>query len=99
MSCLGLWIHLDELLVVWPFQVRGELPFQKCKAAVDSVEFVEKPSHRVVASTFADIVTQMAQDVSFFFLGPIVERNSKGSLGFHFVLRAKKNVCSSEINT
>lgn len=47
--------------------MRGELPFQKCKAAVDSVEFVEKPSHRVVASTFADIVTQMAQDVSFFF--------------------------------
>ncbi|KDO60822.1 hypothetical protein CISIN_1g000195mg [Citrus sinensis] len=44
--------------------VRGELPFQKCKAAVDSVEFVEKPSHRVVASTFADIVTQMAQDLT-----------------------------------
>lgn len=46
--------------------MRGELPIQKCKAVLDSVEFLDKPSEKEVASGFADIVTQMAQDVSFF---------------------------------
>ncbi|KAJ6877621.1 hypothetical protein NC651_030397 [Populus alba x Populus x berolinensis] len=42
--------------------VRGELPFQKCKAALDSVEFVDKMSAVGLGSNFADIITQMAQD-------------------------------------
>ncbi|KAF7808544.1 THO complex subunit 2 [Senna tora] len=42
--------------------VRGELPFQKCKVALDSVIFSDKSSAEKVASNFADIVTQMAQD-------------------------------------
>lgn len=46
-------------------QVRGELPFPKCKVALDSVIFTDKSSAGKVASNFADIVTQMAQDVSF----------------------------------
>lgn len=46
--------------------MRGELPSQKCKTALDSVEFVDKPLESEVASCFADIVTQMAQDVSVF---------------------------------
>lgn len=45
--------------------MRGELPFQMCKTALDSVEFLDKPSEKEIASGFADIVTQMAQDVSF----------------------------------
>ncbi|KAK7320119.1 hypothetical protein RJT34_04853 [Clitoria ternatea] len=42
--------------------VRGELPFQKCKVAVDSVIFSDKASTEKIASNLADIVTQMAQD-------------------------------------
>ncbi|KAE9613874.1 putative THO complex, subunitTHOC2, THO complex subunit 2 domain-containing protein [Lupinus albus] len=42
--------------------VRGELPLQKCKVALDSVRFSEKASTVKLASNFADIVTQMAQD-------------------------------------
>ncbi|XP_044488002.1 THO complex subunit 2 isoform X2 [Mangifera indica] len=44
--------------------VRGELPFQKCKTALDSVDFLDKPSEKEIASGFADIVTQMAQDLT-----------------------------------
>ncbi|PPS08311.1 hypothetical protein GOBAR_AA12331 [Gossypium barbadense] len=44
------------------FGVRGELPFQKCKAVLDAVEFTERVSEDEFASCFADIVTQMAQD-------------------------------------
>ncbi|KAI5567276.1 hypothetical protein BDE02_13G079300 [Populus trichocarpa] len=44
--------------------VRGELPFQKCKAALDSVEFVDKMSAVGLGSNFADIITQMAQDLT-----------------------------------
>ncbi|MED6155998.1 THO complex subunit 2 [Stylosanthes scabra] len=42
--------------------VRGELPFQKCKVALDSVIFSDRPPTEKLASNFADIVTQMAQD-------------------------------------
>ncbi|KAJ4960752.1 hypothetical protein NE237_020662 [Protea cynaroides] len=42
--------------------VRGELPFQKCKAALDSVEFADEISNEEMGSNFVDIVTQMAQD-------------------------------------
>ncbi|RZC14072.1 THO complex subunit 2 isoform B [Glycine soja] len=42
--------------------VRGELPFQKCKVALDSVIFSDKASNEKIASNFSDIVTQMAQD-------------------------------------
>ncbi|XVE91824.1 hypothetical protein REPUB_Repub01dG0045100 [Reevesia pubescens] len=42
--------------------VRGEFPFQKCKAVLDAVEFTERVSEDELASGFADIVTQMAQD-------------------------------------
>ncbi|CAJ2675999.1 unnamed protein product [Trifolium pratense] len=44
--------------------VRGELPFPKCKVALDSVEFLDKVSAEKVASNFADIVSQMAQDLT-----------------------------------
>ncbi|XP_010271209.1 PREDICTED: THO complex subunit 2 isoform X2 [Nelumbo nucifera] len=44
--------------------VRGELPFPKCKAALDSVEFSEKISSEEMGSNLADIVTQMAQDLT-----------------------------------
>ncbi|XP_057960883.1 THO complex subunit 2 [Malania oleifera] len=44
--------------------VRGELPFQKCKLALESVEFLDKVSNEEMASNFADIVTQMAQDIT-----------------------------------
>lgn len=44
--------------------MRGELPFQKCKVALDSVEFSDRVSGEELASNFADIITQMAQDVS-----------------------------------
>lgn len=47
------------------------MPFQKCKAALDSVEFTDRVSGEELGSGFADIVTQMAQDVSFVFLGYI----------------------------
>ncbi|KAM3705521.1 hypothetical protein ACB094_03G087500 [Castanea mollissima] len=44
--------------------VRGELPFQKCKAALESVEFVDGLSGEELGSCLADIVTQMAQDIA-----------------------------------
>ncbi|KAJ6762448.1 THO COMPLEX SUBUNIT 2, partial [Salix koriyanagi] len=44
--------------------VRGELPFQKCKAALGSVEFVDKVSAVGLGSNFADIISQMAQDLT-----------------------------------
>ncbi|KAK8627665.1 hypothetical protein V6N13_135270 [Hibiscus sabdariffa] len=44
--------------------VRGELPFQKCKAVLDAVEFTERVTEDELASCFADIVTQMAQDLT-----------------------------------
>ncbi|KAL7000788.1 THO complex subunit 2 [Sarracenia purpurea var. burkii] len=44
--------------------VRGELPFQKCKVALDAVEFLDKVSDEELGSNFADVVTQMAQDLT-----------------------------------
>ncbi|KAL6001257.1 hypothetical protein ACLOJK_006989 [Asimina triloba] len=44
--------------------VRGELPPQKCKAIVESVEFSDKQSKEETASLFADIIAQMGLDVS-----------------------------------
>ncbi|WJX48474.1 THO complex subunit 2 [Trifolium repens] len=44
--------------------IRGELPFPKCKVALDSVVFSDKASAEKVASNFADIVSQMAQDLT-----------------------------------
>ncbi|XP_038907239.1 THO complex subunit 2 [Benincasa hispida] len=44
--------------------VRGELPFQKCKAALDSVEFSDKVSAEELGSTLADVITQLAQDIT-----------------------------------
>ncbi|KAL8105802.1 THO complex subunit 2 isoform X3 [Apium graveolens] len=44
--------------------VRGDLPFQRCKLAIDSVEFSDREDDEGVASDFADIVTQMAQDLT-----------------------------------
>ncbi|OVA14452.1 THO complex [Macleaya cordata] len=44
--------------------VRGELPVQKCKVALDSVEIADKTSNEELSSVFADIVTQMAQDLT-----------------------------------
>jgi hypothetical protein len=47
--------------------VRGELPFQKFKVALDSVVFTDRASGEELGSCLADIVTQMAQDVRFSF--------------------------------
>ncbi|KAG7016699.1 THO complex subunit 2 [Cucurbita argyrosperma subsp. argyrosperma] len=44
--------------------VRGELPFPKCKAALDSVEFSDQMSAEELGSTFADVITQLAQDIT-----------------------------------
>lgn len=44
--------------------VRGELPFLKCKSALGSVEFLDKVSNEELGSNFADIVTQMALDLT-----------------------------------
>lgn len=44
--------------------VRGELPLHKCKVALDSVEFSDKEADEELASNFADIVTQMALDLT-----------------------------------
>ncbi|XP_017222292.2 THO complex subunit 2 [Daucus carota subsp. sativus] len=44
--------------------VRGDLPFQRCKLALDSVEFCDREADEGVASDFTDIVTQMAQDLT-----------------------------------
>ena len=58
---------VENLLLPFDYQVRGELPFQKCKAVLDAVEFTERVSKDELGSCFADIITQLAQDVSFFF--------------------------------
>ena len=41
------------------------MPFQKCKAALEAVEFTDCVSEEEMGSNFADVVTQLAQDVSF----------------------------------
>ena len=41
------------------------MPFQKCKAALDAVELAESLSEEELSSNLADIVTQMALDVSY----------------------------------
>ncbi|KAJ9546923.1 LOW QUALITY PROTEIN: hypothetical protein OSB04_019466 [Centaurea solstitialis] len=41
---------------------RGELPIQKCKSALELVEFSDKVSDEELSSNLADIVSQMAQD-------------------------------------
>ncbi|GER41251.1 THO complex subunit [Striga asiatica] len=45
--------------------VGGELPYQKCKAALEAVEFLDCGPEEDVGSYFADIVTQMAQDAKW----------------------------------
>ncbi|KAL6577483.1 THO complex subunit 2 [Orobanche minor] len=44
--------------------VRGDLPYQKCKVALEAVEFLDCGPEGDVGSYFADIVTQMAQDIT-----------------------------------
>ncbi|KAL5722007.1 THO complex subunit 2 [Ranunculus cassubicifolius] len=44
--------------------VCGDLPTQKCKLALDSVQFSDKALNEELSSVFADIVTQMAQDLT-----------------------------------
>ncbi|KAI4379074.1 hypothetical protein MLD38_005413 [Melastoma candidum] len=44
--------------------VRGDLPLQKCKAVLDAAEFSDKPTQADIGSTFADIVGQMALDLT-----------------------------------
>ncbi|XP_050231755.1 THO complex subunit 2 isoform X2 [Mercurialis annua] len=58
-------VHMLRFLLELCFTaVRGELPYQKCKLVLDSVEFTETVSPRELASSFADIITQMAQDLT-----------------------------------
>lgn len=40
------------------------MPFQKCKAALEAVEFIDCASEEEMGSNFADIIAQIAQDVS-----------------------------------
>ncbi|WZZ10565.1 hypothetical protein YC2023_096486 [Brassica napus] len=44
--------------------VRGELPIQSCKAVLEKVKFSDDPSKEELASCFADVVTQIAQDLT-----------------------------------
>ncbi|XP_074309319.1 THO complex subunit 2 isoform X2 [Silene latifolia] len=44
--------------------VNGSLPLQQCKAALDAVEFSDASSDDELASCFADIITQMALDLT-----------------------------------
>ncbi|KAF8097255.1 hypothetical protein N665_0292s0034 [Sinapis alba] len=44
--------------------VRGELPIQSCKAVLERVNFLDNPSKEELASCFADVVTQIAQDLT-----------------------------------
>ncbi|KAK9750246.1 hypothetical protein RND81_02G181900 [Saponaria officinalis] len=44
--------------------VHGTLPLQKCKAALDAVEFSDVHSDEELGSCFADIITQMALDLT-----------------------------------
>ncbi|XP_073059510.1 THO complex subunit 2 [Primulina eburnea] len=44
--------------------VRGDLPLQKCKVALEAVEFSDCGPEGDVGSYFADVVSQMAQDLS-----------------------------------
>ncbi|XP_011629407.1 THO complex subunit 2 isoform X2 [Amborella trichopoda] len=44
--------------------VRGDLPFAKCKTALDSVEFSDKRSKDELGSVFADIIAHMGQDLT-----------------------------------
>lgn len=44
--------------------VRGDLPFQKCKAALEAVEFIDCASEEEMGSNFADIIAQIAQDLT-----------------------------------
>lgn len=49
-------------------QIKGDLPVQKCKIALDSVTFSDINSNEGLDSVLADILAHLAQDVSFFFL-------------------------------
>ncbi|KAM3354857.1 hypothetical protein ACQJBY_025548 [Aegilops geniculata] len=44
--------------------VRGDLPPQKCRAALDSVVFVEEARQEESASVLADIVAHLGQDIT-----------------------------------
>ncbi|XP_023770014.1 THO complex subunit 2 isoform X1 [Lactuca sativa] len=44
--------------------VRGELPVHRCKPALELVEFSDRISDEEVSSNLADIVSQMAQDLT-----------------------------------
>lgn len=61
------YIRQFTIYAFWILQVHATLPFQKCKAALDAVEFSVAVSEEELGSYFADIVTQMALDVSGLF--------------------------------
>lgn len=44
--------------------VHGMLPYQKCKTALDAVEFLDAVSEEDLGSCLADVVTQMALDLT-----------------------------------
>jgi hypothetical protein len=58
------WLALVLIALVRAAQVRGDLPPQKCRAALDSVVFVEEPWQEESGSVLADIVAHLGQDVS-----------------------------------
>lgn len=51
-------------VVLSAWKVRGDLPFQKFRAALDSATFPGECSKDDVSSVLADIIAHMGQDVS-----------------------------------
>lgn len=66
------------------------MPFQKCKAALDSVEFVDKMSAVGLGSNFADIITQMAQDVSFLGSSALIIEYIRVIMNLNYLLSKSK---------
>uniref|UniRef100_A0A0D9V9I6 THO complex subunit 2 n=1 Tax=Leersia perrieri TaxID=77586 RepID=A0A0D9V9I6_9ORYZ len=56
--------------------VRGDLPPQKCRLALDSVEFVEEERRGEVGSVLVDIIAHLGQDEEF--LWEVEQSKSKG---------------------
>ncbi|KAF3612162.1 hypothetical protein DY000_02046634 [Brassica cretica] len=63
-SNLCICVRVFRRGIVLGYEVRGELPIQSCKAVLEKVKFLDNPSKEELASCFADVVTQIAQDLT-----------------------------------